>query len=85
VTLFPVFSLICRIFFWFFLVEAFMFLGQIIIVYAYYNVWDKLSNRKTLRGLRLHRRFLRSYGVTDRRGRLVYLTPLRRRLQTRTF
>src|SRR5919107_623447 len=31
-----------------FLVEAFMFLGQIIIVYAWYNVWDKLAYRKTI-------------------------------------
>jgi cytochrome bd ubiquinol oxidase subunit I len=31
-----------------FLVEAFMFLGQIIIVYAWYNVWDKLAYRKSL-------------------------------------
>ena len=49
VTLFPVFfSYLQNIFFWVFLVEAFMFLGQIIIVYAWYNVWDKLSYRKTL-------------------------------------
>jgi cytochrome d ubiquinol oxidase subunit I len=31
-----------------FLVEAFMFLGQIIIVYAWYNTWDKLAYRKSL-------------------------------------
>jgi cytochrome bd ubiquinol oxidase subunit I len=37
-----------NIFFWVFLVEAFMFLGQIIIVYAWYNVWDKLAYRKSL-------------------------------------
>ena len=49
VTLFPVFfSYLQNIFFWVFLVEAFMFLGQIIIVYAWYNVWDKLAYRKTL-------------------------------------
>ncbi len=49
VTLFPVFfSILQNIFFWVFLVEAFMFLGQIIIVYAWYNVWDKLAYRKTL-------------------------------------
>ncbi|CAA9449189.1 MAG: Cytochrome bd terminal oxidase subunit I [uncultured Rubrobacteraceae bacterium] len=49
ITLFPVFfSYLQNIFFWVFLVEAFMFLGQIIIVYAWYNVWDKLAYRKTL-------------------------------------
>ncbi len=49
VTLFPVFfAYLQNIFFWVFLVEAFMFLGQIIIVYAWYNVWDKLAYRKTL-------------------------------------
>jgi cytochrome d ubiquinol oxidase subunit I len=49
VTLFPVFfSYLQNIFFWVFLVEAFMFLAQIIIVYAWYNVWDKLAYRKSL-------------------------------------
>jgi cytochrome d ubiquinol oxidase subunit I len=49
VTLFPIFfSYLQNIFFWVFLVEAFMFLGQIIIVYAWYNVWDKLAYRKAL-------------------------------------
>ncbi|HET7480821.1 MAG TPA: cytochrome ubiquinol oxidase subunit I [Rubrobacteraceae bacterium] len=49
VTLFPVFfSYLQNVFFWVFLVEAFMFLGQIIIVYAWYNVWDKLAYRKSL-------------------------------------
>ncbi|MBA2618639.1 MAG: cytochrome ubiquinol oxidase subunit I [Rubrobacter sp.] len=49
VTLFPVFfSILQNIFFWVFLVEAFMFLGQIIIVYAWYNIWDKLAYRKSL-------------------------------------
>src|ERR671912_2467643 len=49
VTLFSVFfSILQNIFFWVFLVEAFMFLGQIIIVYAWYNVWDKLAYRKTI-------------------------------------
>ena len=47
ITLFPVFfSYLQNVFFWVFLVEAFMFLGQIIIVYAWYNVWDKLAYRK---------------------------------------
>jgi cytochrome d ubiquinol oxidase subunit I len=35
-----------ELFFWVFLVEAFMFLGQIIIVYAWYNVLDKLAYRR---------------------------------------
>ena len=49
VTLFPVFfSYLQNIFFWVFLVEAFMFLEQIVIVYAWYNVWDKLAYRKSL-------------------------------------
>ncbi len=49
VTLFPIFfSQLQNVFFWVFLVEAFMFLGQIIIVYAWYNVWDKLAYRKSL-------------------------------------
>jgi cytochrome d ubiquinol oxidase subunit I len=49
ITLFPVFfSYLQNVFFWVFLVEAFMFLGQIIIVYAWYNVWDKLAYRKIL-------------------------------------
>ncbi len=49
VTLFPIFfSYLQNIFFWVFLVEAFMFLGQIIIVYAWYNVWDRLAYRKAL-------------------------------------
>jgi cytochrome bd ubiquinol oxidase subunit I len=49
ITLFPVFfSYLQNIFFWVFLVESFMFLGQIIIVYAWYNVWDKLAYRKIL-------------------------------------
>src|ERR687894_474450 len=42
------FSILQNIFFWVFLVEAFMFLGQIVIVYAWYNVWDKLAYRKVL-------------------------------------
>src|SRR5919199_5292056 len=49
VTLFPVFfSYLQTVFFWVFFVEAFMFLGQIIIVYAWYNVWDKLAYRKII-------------------------------------
>ena len=49
ITLFPVFfSYLQNVFFWVFLVEAFMFLGQIIIVYAWYNVWDKLAYRKII-------------------------------------
>jgi cytochrome bd ubiquinol oxidase subunit I len=49
VTLFPVFfSYLQNIFFWVFLVEAFLFLGVIIILYAWYNTWDKLAYRKSL-------------------------------------
>src|SRR5919206_991681 len=49
ITLFPIFfSYLQNIFFWVFFIEAFMFLGQIIIVYAWYNVWDKLAYRKSL-------------------------------------
>src|SRR3712207_6797913 len=50
ITLFPVFfSYLQNVFFWVFLVEAFMFLGQIIIVYAWYNVWDKQIGRASCR------------------------------------
>lgn len=49
VTLFPVFfSYLQNIFFWVFFVEAFMFLAVIIVLYAWYNVWDKLAYRKSL-------------------------------------
>src|SRR5215203_6932342 len=49
VTLFPVFfSYLQNIFFWVFLVEAFMFLAVIIILYAWYNTGDKLAYRKSL-------------------------------------
>src|ERR687883_629159 len=49
VTLFPIFfTYLQNVFFWVFFVEAFMFLAQIIIVYAWYNVWDKLAYRKSL-------------------------------------
>jgi cytochrome d ubiquinol oxidase subunit I len=49
ITLFPIFfSYLQNIFFWVFLVEAFMFLAVIIILYAWYNVWDKLAYRKSL-------------------------------------
>src|ERR671932_1474730 len=49
ITLCPIFfSYLNNIFFWVFFIEAFMFLGVIIILYAWYNVWDKLAYRKTL-------------------------------------
>jgi cytochrome bd ubiquinol oxidase subunit I len=49
VTLFPIFfSYLQNIFFWVFLVEAFGFLGVIIMLYAWYNTWDKLAYRKSL-------------------------------------
>jgi cytochrome d ubiquinol oxidase subunit I len=49
ITLYPVlWSYLQNIFFWVLLVEAFMFLGQIIIVYAWYNAWDRMAYRKSL-------------------------------------
>ena len=49
ITLYPVFwSYIQNIMFWVLLVEAFMFIGEIILIYAWYASWDKLAYRKTL-------------------------------------
>ncbi|WP_273886537.1 cytochrome ubiquinol oxidase subunit I [Rubrobacter naiadicus] len=49
ITLFPVFfSYLQNIFFWVFIFEAFLFLGVIIVIYAWYNTWDKLAYRKTV-------------------------------------
>jgi cytochrome d ubiquinol oxidase subunit I len=49
ITLYPVFwSYLQNIFFWVLLVEAFMFVGEIIIVYAWYNAWDRMAYRKRL-------------------------------------
>jgi cytochrome d ubiquinol oxidase subunit I len=49
ITLFPVFfSYLLNVFFWVFLVEAFMFIAVIIILYAWYSTWDTLAYRKAL-------------------------------------
>lgn len=49
ITLYPVFwSYLQNIFFWVLLVEAFMFVGLIVIVYAWYNAWDRMAYRKRL-------------------------------------
>jgi cytochrome d ubiquinol oxidase subunit I len=49
ITLYPVFwSYLQNIFFWVLVVEAFMFVGEIIIVYAWYNAWDTMAYRKRL-------------------------------------
>ena len=49
ITLYPVlWSYLQNIFFWVLLVEAFMFVGEIIIVYAWYNAWDRMAYRKSL-------------------------------------
>ncbi|MEW6637823.1 MAG: cytochrome ubiquinol oxidase subunit I, partial [Actinomycetota bacterium] len=49
IALFPVFfSYLLNIFFWVFFVEAFMFIAVIIVLYAWYQTWDKLAYRKSL-------------------------------------
>jgi cytochrome d ubiquinol oxidase subunit I len=49
ITLYPVFwSYLQNIMFWPLLAEAFMFVGEIILVYAWYVSWDKLAYRKKL-------------------------------------
>src|SRR5215217_251629 len=49
ITLYPVFwSYVQNIMFWVLLVEAFMFVGEIILIYAWYASWNKLAYRKTL-------------------------------------
>ena len=48
-TLFPVFwSYMQNVFFWVLLGEAFMFVGEVITVYAWYHAWDKMAYRKNL-------------------------------------
>ena len=48
-TLYPVFfSYLMNIFFWVFLAEAFMFIGEVLLVYAWYNAWDRMAYRKRL-------------------------------------
>ena len=49
ITLYPVFwSYLQNIFFWVLLAEAFMFVGEILILYAWYVSWEKLAYRKRL-------------------------------------
>lgn len=49
ITLFPVFwSYMQNIFFWVLLAEAFMFVGEVIMVYAWYHSWDRMAYRKNL-------------------------------------
>ncbi|MDQ3910784.1 MAG: cytochrome ubiquinol oxidase subunit I [Actinomycetota bacterium] len=49
VTLYPVFwSYAQNILFWPLFAEAFMFVGEIILIYAWYASWDKLAYRKKL-------------------------------------
>jgi cytochrome bd ubiquinol oxidase subunit I len=49
ITLYPVFwSYLQNILFWALFAEAFMFVGEIILIYAWYVSWDKLAYRKKL-------------------------------------
>ena len=49
ITLYPVFwSYSQNILFWPLFAEAFMFVGEIILIYAWYASWDKLAYRKKL-------------------------------------
>ncbi|BBL80024.1 hypothetical protein RxyAA322_18780 [Rubrobacter xylanophilus] len=49
ITLYPVFwSYLQNIMFWALLAEAFMFVGEIILLYAWYNAWDRMAYRKRL-------------------------------------
>jgi cytochrome d ubiquinol oxidase subunit I len=49
ITLYPVFwSYLQNILFWVLFAEAFMFVGEIILIYAWYASWDKLAYRKKL-------------------------------------
>lgn len=49
ITLYPVFwSYLQNIFFWVLLAEAFMFVGEIMLIYAWYVSWEKLAYRKKL-------------------------------------
>src|ERR687884_1900049 len=48
-TLYPVlWSHLQNIFFWVLLAETFMFVGEVIMVYAWYNAWDRMAYRKNL-------------------------------------
>src|SRR5919202_3395204 len=49
ITLYPVlWSYLQNIFFWVLLAEAFMFVGEILILYSWYVSWEKLAYRKRL-------------------------------------
>ena len=49
ITLFPVFwSHLQNIFFWVLFAEAWAFVGQIVLIYAWYASWEKLAFRKKL-------------------------------------
>ena len=49
ITLFPVFwSHLQNIFFWVLFAEAWAFVGQIVLIYAWYVSWEKLAFRKKL-------------------------------------
>jgi cytochrome bd ubiquinol oxidase subunit I len=49
ITLYPVFwSYVQNILFWPLLAEAFMFVAEIILIYAWYASWDKMAYRKKL-------------------------------------
>jgi cytochrome bd ubiquinol oxidase subunit I len=49
ITLYPVFwSYLQNIMFWVLFAEAFMFVGEIILIYAWYASWEKLAYRKKL-------------------------------------
>src|ERR671929_781674 len=49
ITLFPVFwSHLQNIFFWVLFAEAWAFVGQIVLIYAWYASWEKLAYRKKL-------------------------------------
>src|ERR671933_1996232 len=49
ITLYPVlWSYLQNIFFWVLLAEAFMFVGEIVAIYIWYNAWDRMAYRKNL-------------------------------------
>ena len=49
ISLFPVFwSFMQNTFFWVLLAEAFMFVGEVVVVYAWYYTWDIMAYRKNL-------------------------------------
>ncbi|CAN5871166.1 hypothetical protein BH18ACT11_BH18ACT11_00210 [soil metagenome] len=49
ISLYPVlWAQLQNVFFWVLLGEAFMFVGEVITVYAWYHAWDKMAYRKNL-------------------------------------